>query len=96
MHVLPQHQAGRHDHPLFAHIATPPTHPLVYSTYERSYPEATETGAVCGLCTDRCEREIKHASAEHVAWCHGQTARDAAEHASELRAERGFPQHMVW
>lgn len=96
VHVLAQDEAGRFDHPLFTHVATPPTHPLAYSTYTYSYPEATEAGVGCGRCTELHGVAVKHASAEHVGWCYGQDAHDAAEHAAEVRAERGFPQHMVW
>lgn len=96
VHILTQAEAGRFDHPLFAHVATPPTHPLVYCTYTYDYPEATETGVSCGRCTERHGQEVKHATGEHVAWCYRQAAHDDAEHAAELRAERGHPQHMVW
>ena len=96
VHVLPGYKAGRYDGPLFAHVATPPTHPLVYRTYEYRYPEATETGAQCGQCSDRYAQTVKHATSEHVGWCYGRARADDAEHAAELRAERGYPQHMVW
>jgi len=96
VHILSQRQAGRFDHPLFAHVATPPTHPLRYRTYAYDYPEATETGVGCGRCTAHHDTVVKHASLQHVNWCYGQAAYDAAEHAAEQRAERGHPQHMVW
>lgn len=96
VHVLPEYKVGRYDSPLFAHVATPPTHPLVYCTYAYTYPEATETGVRCGRCSDRYDRPVKHATSEHVGWCYGQARADAAEHAAELRAERGYPQHMAW
>lgn len=96
VHVLSQNQAGYFTHPLFAHVATPPTHPLRYTTYQYDYPEATQTGVGCGRCTDQHGQAVKHATREHVSWCYSQFTQDESEHAAELWAERGHPQHMVW
>ena len=94
--ILTQYQAGQPEHPLFLHVATPVGHALASWTYTYRYPEATETGVSCGRCTENHGHEVKHATAGHIAWCYWQFATDEAESAAELRAERGYPQHMVW
>lgn len=87
------HLATGRPTPLFRQVATPLG---LLGHYD--LPDATDTGVVCGRCTDyfretgRPAAKVRHASAEHVRACYAIYADMEATSRSEIWAEA----YMSW
>lgn len=86
LHLIPNHigQGGglRLAVPVFAHVATPAGEQDFYAGVE-----LTETGVVCGECSDFHGEHVRHASVQHIRACWSDRVEMAAQVQAEMWAE---------